>query len=153
MIQEYVQFHVLAEACAVANTIKINVYADPSRPEPTLSLPDVPWYAGISALQAMVIGEALHPKNFSFRVTYKSIYGAFVDGVNDLADNKDASQYWMLYIDGEEAQVGASESILLGRRRQATLNPLGNWARLNIYFWLFLTIGRCPLSMMPLVAS
>src|SRR5438445_12669072 len=43
----------------MANIVKINIYADPSKPNPTLSLPDVPWYAGITALQAIIIGEAL----------------------------------------------------------------------------------------------
>jgi hypothetical protein len=40
----------------MANIVKINIYADPSKPNLTLSLPDVPWYAGITALQAMIIG-------------------------------------------------------------------------------------------------
>jgi hypothetical protein len=40
----------------MANIVKINIYADPSKPNPTLSLPDVPWYAGITALQEMIIG-------------------------------------------------------------------------------------------------
>jgi hypothetical protein len=97
----------------MANTVKIDIYADPSKPNPTLSLPDVPWYAGITALQAMVIGEALHPLNFSFRVIYRSIYGAFIDSIDCLADEDKPNHYWMLYIDGDEAKVGASESILL----------------------------------------
>jgi Domain of unknown function (DUF4430) len=97
----------------MANIVKINIYADPSKPDPTVSLPDVPWYAGITALQAMIIGEALHPSNFSFRVIYKSIYGAFIDCIDGLADEDQPNHYWMLYIDGDEAEVGASESILL----------------------------------------
>jgi hypothetical protein len=97
----------------MANIVRIDIYADPSKPNPTLSLPDVPWYAGITALQAMVIGEALHPWNFSFRVVYRSIYGAFIDSIDDLADGDKPNHYWMLYIDGDEAKVGASEAILL----------------------------------------
>ncbi|MBV8825281.1 MAG: DUF4430 domain-containing protein [Hyphomicrobiales bacterium] len=97
----------------MANIIKINIYADPSQPNPTLSLPDVPWYAGITALQAMIIGEALHPSSFMFRVIYRSIYGAFIDSIDGLADEDQPNHYWMLYIDGDEAEVGASESILL----------------------------------------
>jgi DNA-binding transcriptional ArsR family regulator len=38
--------HTLQEG-GMANTVKIDIYADPSKPNPTLSLPDVPWYAGI----------------------------------------------------------------------------------------------------------
>jgi hypothetical protein len=96
----------------MANMVKINIYANPAQPGPTLSLPDVPWYAGITALQAMVIGEALHPSNFGFRVVYRSIYGAFIDSIDGLTDGDQPNHYWMLYIDGEEAEVGASEAIL-----------------------------------------
>src|SRR5260370_27869822 len=97
----------------MAKIVKIDVYADPSNPNRTLSLPDVPWYAGITALEAMVIGEALHPVNFSFRVMYRSIYGAFIDSIDGLSDGDNPNHYWMLYIDGDEAKVGASESVLL----------------------------------------
>lgn len=97
----------------MANIVKINIYADTAKPDPTLSLPDVPWYAGITVLQAMIIGEALHPSNFSFRVIYRSIYGAFIDSIDGLADEDQPNHYWMMYVDGEETQVGASEAILL----------------------------------------
>jgi hypothetical protein len=96
----------------MANIVKINIYADPSKPQPTLTLPDVPWYAGITALQAMVIGEAMHPSNFSFRVVYRSIYGAFIDSIDGVTDGDQPNHYWMLYVDGDESEVGASEAIL-----------------------------------------
>ena len=94
------------------NLVKINIFADPSKPNPTLSLPDVPWYPGITALQAMIIGEALHPQNFSFRVVYRSIFGAFVDSIDGLDDEHIPNHFWMLFIDGQESPVGASEAIL-----------------------------------------
>jgi hypothetical protein len=109
--------HTLQEG-GMANTVKIDIYADPSKPNPTLSLPDVPWYAGITALQAMVIGEALHPLNFSFRVIYRSIYGAFIDSIDCLADEDKPNHYWMLYIDGDEAKVGAKRVNITGGREQ-----------------------------------
>lgn len=114
----------------MVNIVKINIYADPSKPDPTLSLPDVPWYAGITALQAMIIGEALHPSNFSFRVIYRSIYGAFVDSIDDLTDEDQPNHYWMLYIDGDEAQVGASESILL--EDASTTHVVVEWRYVDI---------------------
>jgi hypothetical protein len=97
----------------MGNIVKIKVYADPDKPDPTLELPDVPWYASITALQAMIIGEALHPNDFSFRVIYRSVYGAFIDSIDSLADGDKPNHYWLLYINGDEAQVGATEAILL----------------------------------------
>jgi hypothetical protein len=98
----------------MANIVRIQIFAEPDRPDPTLSVPDVPWFAGITVLQAMIIGEALSPKNFVFRVEYRSIYGAQIDSIDNVTDNiTKPSHYWMLYINGEEATVGASEAILL----------------------------------------
>jgi len=96
----------------MANLVKVQIYADCQQPDPTLVLPDVPWYAGITALQAMIIGEALHSNNFSFRVIYRSAYGAFVDAIDGLADGDKPNHCWMLYINGQESDVGASEAIL-----------------------------------------
>ncbi|MFM0347863.1 DUF4430 domain-containing protein [Paraburkholderia sp. RL17-347-BIC-D] len=93
-------------------TVEINVYADPAKP-PSLKLPPVPWYAGLTALQAMIIGEALCAKNFSFRVEYRSIYGAQIDLIDGLADGDQPNHYWLLYVDGVESSVGASEAIIL----------------------------------------
>jgi hypothetical protein len=75
-------------------------------------LPNVPWYAGITALQAMVIGEAMYQKNFSFRVVYRSIFGAFIDSIDGVTDDPGKQLYWMLYINGQEADVGASEVVI-----------------------------------------
>jgi hypothetical protein len=61
----------------------------------------------------MIIGEALHPNDFSFRVIYRSVYGAFIDSIDSLADGDKPNHYWLLYINGDEAQVGATEAILL----------------------------------------
>jgi hypothetical protein len=96
----------------MANVVQVLIYANPDHPDPTLRLPDVPWYAGITALDAMIIGEAMHPSNFSFRVIYRSLYGAFVDSIDNVTDGDRGNHFWMLYIDGSEAQVGASEAII-----------------------------------------
>jgi Domain of unknown function (DUF4430) len=97
----------------MANLIKVFIYADPDASNPTLSLPDVPWYAGVTVLQAMIIGEAMHVQNFSFRVEYRSIYGAQIDSIDGISDGDKPNHYWLLYVNGEESQVGASEAILL----------------------------------------
>lgn len=96
-----------------ANIIQIKIYADPTNTNPTQVLPDVPWYAGITVLQAMIIGEALNPTNFSFRVEYRSIYGAQIDSIDGTTDAATPNCYWLLWINGTESSVGASEAILL----------------------------------------
>ena len=93
--------------------VKINIYDDPSSAAPTLSLPDVPWFAGITVLQAMVIGEAMNAANFTFRAEYRSIYGAQIDQIDGVTDGTPPSHFWMLWINGSESQVGASEAILI----------------------------------------
>jgi hypothetical protein len=42
------------------------IYADPNSNAPTMTLRHVPRYAGMTALQAMNVGEAMHLWNFSF---------------------------------------------------------------------------------------
>jgi hypothetical protein len=96
----------------MSNIVQIKIYADPKSTSPTLTLPDVPWYAGITALQAMVIGEAMHPANFSFRVVYRSIYGAFVDSIDGVTDGDVPNFFWLLTVDGADPNVGASEAII-----------------------------------------
>jgi len=54
----------------------------------------------------------MYEKRFSFRVVYRSIYGAFIDCIDDVADNPARHCFWMLYINGTEAQIGASEAII-----------------------------------------
>jgi hypothetical protein len=97
----------------MTNVVKIRIWTTADQPDPTLELPDVPWYAGITALHAMIIGEALHADNFSFRVIYRSIYGAFIDSIDGLADEDQPNHYWMIYINDAESKVGVSEAILL----------------------------------------
>jgi Domain of unknown function (DUF4430) len=94
------------------NIVTINIFSDPAAPKPTHQLPNVPWFAGITALQAMVIGEAMYEKSFSFRVVYRSIYGAFIDSIDDIADDPGQNRFWMLYINGAAALTGVSEAII-----------------------------------------
>jgi hypothetical protein len=56
------------------NPVTIKIFKAPADPNPTHQLLDIPWFAGITALQAMIIGEAMYEKSFSFRVVYRSIF-------------------------------------------------------------------------------
>ncbi len=60
----------------------------------------------------MIIGEAMNPSNFTFRVEYRSIYGAQIDSIDGTTDGATANCYWLLWINGNESSVGASEAIL-----------------------------------------
>jgi|SRR5476649_434127 len=95
----------------MAYTVDVKIYADPASP-PTLTLPNLPWYAGLTVLQAMVIGEAMNAQNFAFRVEYRSIYGAQLDSIDGLSDGDKPNHYWLLFVDGVESTVGASEAII-----------------------------------------
>ena len=94
---------------AAANTISILIYQDPSQP-PT-QLVGIPWYPGITVLQAMVIGQSMNPGSFSFRVIYHSFFGAFVDLIDDIPDA--SPKFWMFSVSNNPSPVGVSEAIVL----------------------------------------
>jgi hypothetical protein len=94
------------------NKVTIKIYKDPTRSEPSHQLPDIPWFAGLTALQAMIVGEAMYEVSFTFRVIYRSIFGAFIDCIDGVADDPSAQRFWMLYVNGEESNVGVSEAII-----------------------------------------
>jgi hypothetical protein len=94
------------------NSVTIKIYKNPSKPDPSDQLPDVPWFAGMTVLQAMVIGEAMYEKSFSFRVVYRSIFGAFIDSIDDVEDDPGSQRFWMLFVNGQESSVGVSEAII-----------------------------------------
>jgi hypothetical protein len=95
------------------NVVQIKIYPDPNNPTQIQTLPDVPWFAGITVLQAMIIGEAMNPTNFKFRVEYRSIYGAQIDSIDGTTDAATQNCYWLLFVNNNESSVGASEAILL----------------------------------------
>jgi hypothetical protein len=95
----------------LANTVEIKIYPDPAQP-PSIAQAGIPWFAGMTALQAMIVGESMNPKNFAFRVEYRSIYGAQIDAIDGLADGDQPDHYWLFFVDGQESQVGVSEAVL-----------------------------------------
>ena len=111
---------------ASTNTISIKVQPDPAA-SPTFAVDDIPWFAGITVLQAMIIADAMTDATFSFRAVYASSYGAFIDKINGLEDQ--GGKYWMLFIDQKEADVGVSEALLL---EQAGQNVEVEWKYLPV---------------------
>ena len=45
-------------------------------------------------------------------VVYRSIYGAFIDSIDNVTDNDTPDYYWLLAVDGSDPGVGASEAII-----------------------------------------
>lgn len=93
------------------NTISITIESEiAGKPKLRHQIKGIPWYAGMTVLHAMVLAQAMHTKEFSFRVVYDSMYGAFVDRIDTIED--EAGYYWLLYVDGTESPVGASEALI-----------------------------------------
>jgi hypothetical protein len=92
------------------HTISISVFVDPSKPA-TLVVSGIPWYPGITVLQAMVLADAMTEPAFSFRAVYASFYGAFIDQIIGTADAD--IHYWMLSVDADSAQVGTSTQLIV----------------------------------------
>jgi hypothetical protein len=61
----------------------------------------------------MVIGEAMYEKSFSFRVVYRSVFGAFIDSIDGLEDDPGTQHFWILYINGVESSVGDIDGLIL----------------------------------------
>lgn len=86
------------------------MFPDPQQPA-AKSVPGIPWFPGITVLQAMSIADSIIDTSFTFRVVYASFYGAFVDMIDGVPDAN--GNYWILYIDGVQASTGVSEAIIV----------------------------------------
>lgn len=92
------------------NTVSIAIYEDIHQP-PSKTFTGVPWFPGMTILEAMVIGQAMNSASFEFQVEYNSAYGAFVNKVDGTVDA--GSLFWMVQVDGVDSQVGVSEAIII----------------------------------------
>lgn len=97
---------------SVRNTISILISQESSELK---RVTDVPWYPGITVLQAMVIAQSMDPGSFSFRVLYHSFYGAFVDMIDGVTDAD--PKYWTVSVSNNPLPVGVSEAIVLEERQ------------------------------------
>jgi len=109
-----------AEAAKMAqfpgSTVAITVFAPGNQLSPVTG---IPWYPGITVLNAMIIGQAMMgPAAFNFRLVYHSAFGAFVDMIDDRVEGN--GNFWMLTIDGVQANFGAAEQIIAEPSEGAT---------------------------------
>ena len=92
------------------NTVSIAVYQDASQPA-TKTFRDIPWFPGMTILQAMIIAQAMNVGSFEFQVEFNSIYGAFVNKIDNLEDK--GTFYWLVQLNHVPARVGVSEAIII----------------------------------------
>jgi hypothetical protein len=89
----------------------VSIQIDKGDGNPAGSFDNIPWYPGLTILQAMIIAQAMYPSAFNFKINFHSEYGAFVESIDDTAEN--AGKYWMLALDGKEEGFGPSEAIIV----------------------------------------
>jgi hypothetical protein len=70
----------------LANTVSIAVFEDAAQP-PTKTFTGIPWFPGMTILQAMILAQAMNVGGFEFQVEYNSIYGAFVNKIDSVEDH------------------------------------------------------------------
>jgi hypothetical protein len=105
---------------ATGSTVKILIdKGDGSAPA---EFPSVAWYPGLTIIQAMIVAQAMYPDSFNFRVNYHSVYGAFVESIDDASEGN--GKYWMLSLGPDKEDVGPSEAIIIE-------NPVGSVATVS----------------------
>lgn len=91
-----------------ANTISLAVMPTPGSPSHFFG--SVPWYPGITVLDALILADAMIEDTFTFTILYGSGYGAFVQQFDQSPPPSGA--YWMLYVNNILADHGVSETML-----------------------------------------
>jgi len=91
------------------STIAISI--DKGDGTPVLSFSEIPWFPGVTALQAMIVAQAMYPDSFSFKINYHSRFGAFVESIDDVAQA--GEKIWLLKVAGKTSSFGASEAIVI----------------------------------------
>jgi hypothetical protein len=99
----------MADRTKTGNTVSIAVYADASQP-PTKTFLDIPWFPGMTILEAMVLAQAMYVGSFEFQVEYNSRYGAFVNQIDTTPDK--GTFFWLVQQNHVPAKVGVSEAIV-----------------------------------------
>lgn len=93
----------------MANVVQLLISSTPVSPQ--YDFPNVAWFPGMNVLDVLTLADATVEDNFTFGVLYGSLYGAFVSQINGVSGG--SSGYWMLYINGQLASSGISESLIL----------------------------------------
>ena len=84
------------------STVKVRI--DKGDGKTPAEFPNVPWYPGLTVLQAMIMAQAMYSASFNFRVNYHSVYGAFVESIDDASEGN--GKYWMVSLGPKHEDVG-----------------------------------------------
>jgi hypothetical protein len=117
---------VLVLAFAVSVLIPLHIAADEVQAhQVTLVVDDgvntptvydsLPWFAGESVFQAMVLGNSLSRGKLSFTASFKNPFGILIDAIGATSNVTEKKLAWFLYLDqdkGKRSDIGASEAIL-----------------------------------------
>jgi hypothetical protein len=93
----------------MANVVQLTISSTPVSPQ--FDFPNVAWFPGMNVLDVLTLADATVEDNFTFSVLYGSLFGAFVSEINGVPGG--SSGFWMLYINGQLASSGISESLIL----------------------------------------
>src|SRR5476651_2334661 len=101
----------------------VSVRIDNGGGQPPAAFDNIPWFPGLTILQAMIVGQAMYPGAFSFRVNYHSAYGAYFESIDDGAEGN--GRFWFVRLDDKPEDYGASEAIIIENPTGA--NSVINW--------------------------
>lgn len=91
------------------NVLTLNISPTPS--SPAYSFANVAWFPGMNVLDVLTLADASVNDNFTFGILYGSQYGAYVSQMNGVSGS--GGYYWMLYVNGQLAEAGISETLIL----------------------------------------
>ena len=90
-------------------TVSISIAATSTTP--ALTITGIPWYPGITVLQAMIVAQSL--TSYMFRTLHYTLWGALVDSLNGVEDDNGSGNYWFFSVSNNPSVVGVSEAILI----------------------------------------
>lgn len=100
----------MGNGSAKRNTVSILIESrDTDRPQIRLRFDAIPWFPGMTVLQAMILAQAMYP-SFTFRAVYDSFFGAFIDRIESIED--EGRYHWILFVGGKPSCLGASEALV-----------------------------------------
>lgn len=71
---------------------------------------DIPWYPGITILDALMIADGMFEDTFTFQIKYTSVFGAWMEEVDGVANA--SPKYWFFHVNDVPIEVGPSSLVL-----------------------------------------
>lgn len=90
-------------------SITLRILSDSSG-TPSRTIENIPWYPGITILDAMLIADGMFADTFTFTLTYTSEYGAWLNAVDGKSNSN--SEFWLFVVNGKQADEGVSSFVI-----------------------------------------